>query len=64
MLASQKELLALLREHSVKWGEFTLKSGKKSDLYVDVRRTALRARGSRLISMAILRSLDPKVQAI
>ena len=36
-------LIALLRELSVKRGNFTLASGKRSDLYVEVRQTSLNA---------------------
>jgi orotate phosphoribosyltransferase len=47
----------LLREHSVKTGDFTLKSGRKSNFYVDVRQTALHAQGSRVIASSILHAL-------
>ena len=43
------ELIQILREKSVRRGDFTLASGKKSDLYVDVRQTSLHARGAQLI---------------
>ena len=40
------ELKALLKSKSVRTGDFTLASGKKSDLYVDCRVTTLDARGA------------------
>lgn len=43
------ELRALLLEKSVRTGEFTLASGKTSDLYVDCRVTSFDSRGARLI---------------
>ena len=46
------ELKKLLLEKSVRTGEFTLASGKKSDLYVDCRVTSFDSRGARLIGEA------------
>ena len=45
----REQLKQLLLEKSVRTGEFTLASGKKSDLYVDCRVTSFDARGARLI---------------
>lgn len=59
-----ERLIALLREHSVKWGDFTLASGKKSDLYVDVRQTSLHAEGAVLIATIVLSKLLPDVGAV
>ena len=44
-----EQLRQLLLEKSVRTGEFTLASGKKSDLYVDCRVTSFDAQGARLI---------------
>ncbi len=57
-------LIALLRERSVRFGEFTLASGKTSDFYVDVRNTALDSQGARLVGEAVLAALQPEVQAV
>jgi orotate phosphoribosyltransferase len=43
------ELAQLLREKSVELGSFTLASGRKSNYYVDARRTTMSARGLELI---------------
>lgn len=43
------DLLRLLRQKSVRFGEFTLASGAKSDFYVDCRVTTMDAIGARLI---------------
>lgn len=59
-----RELLAILRERSVRRGQFTLASGRSSDLYVDVRQTALHARGSWLIGRLILARLHPDAIAV
>lgn len=57
-------LIELLRELSVRTGDFTLKSGMKSDLYVDVRKTALHGKGSVLIADAVVKALIPDVEAV
>lgn len=57
-------LLALLNEKSVRYGTFTLASGKVSDFYADVRQTALHSEGSHLIASLILEVLDPTVEAV
>ena len=45
----EARLVALLNEKSVRFGEFTLASGKKSDFYVDARQTTLHAEGGWLV---------------
>jgi orotate phosphoribosyltransferase len=47
------ELADLLRLKSVKTGQFTLASGKQSDLYVDCRLTTLNARGAVLVGRVL-----------
>jgi orotate phosphoribosyltransferase len=59
-----ERLLALLRTLSVRRGNFTLASGKSSDLYVDVRQTALHAEGSWLIGRLLLARLRPEVVGV
>ena len=46
---ARDELREMLLEKSVRTGEFTLASGKKSDLYIDCRVTTLDARGAILV---------------
>lgn len=47
---SQREaLISLLRERSLRLGEFTLSSGKKSHYYVDARPTTMSAEGLEVI---------------
>lgn len=49
MSETYDQLKALLLEKSVRTGDFTLASGKKSDLYIDCRVTALDPIGAGLI---------------
>lgn len=46
---TRAQLKSLLLEKSVRTGEFTLASGKKSDLYIDCRMTAMDPVGATLI---------------
>lgn len=48
-MTDRDSLRQLLLEKSVRTGEFTLASGKTSDLYIDCRMTALDPRGASLI---------------
>jgi orotate phosphoribosyltransferase len=58
------QLIALLSERSVRFGTFTLKSGKTSDLYIDARQTTLHPLGSALIAQLILARLRPGVVGV
>jgi orotate phosphoribosyltransferase len=49
-----KELLDLIRERSVRFGDFTLTSGKKSHYYIDARLTTLDPKGAYLIGNIVL----------
>jgi len=62
----EQELKKLLKETgAVKTGEFTLSSGKKSDLYVDCRKVTLHPRGAKLIGKIILEKIKGlKVDAV
>lgn len=46
---ARDELREMLLEKSVRTGDFTLASGKKSDLYIDCRVTTLDSRGAILV---------------
>ncbi len=54
----KQELIAHLLKHSVKKGDFTLKSGEKSDWFCDSKQTACRADGILLIADLILEILE------
>ena len=53
-LTDREKLKTLLKKHSVHYGEFTLASGEKSNVYVDCRLTTLRAEAMPLIGRLIL----------
>ena len=64
---NRKRLKQILCEKSVKRGEFTLASGKKSDYYLDCRLTTLDAEGALCTGMAVLelvRTLTPLPKAV
>ncbi|MBT3217978.1 MAG: orotate phosphoribosyltransferase [Proteobacteria bacterium] len=59
-----EQLLTLLKKLSVRWGYFTLASGKQSDFYVDVRQTSLHPRGAWLLGNLLLERLRDDVVAV
>jgi orotate phosphoribosyltransferase len=54
----KQELLDLIRERSVRFGDFTLTSGKKSHYYVDARLTTLDPKGAYLIGNIVLDRIE------
>jgi orotate phosphoribosyltransferase len=55
--ALRQELQAHLLEYSLRFGDFTLTSGRKSDYYIDGKQTTLRSRGAYLVAQLILDEL-------
>jgi orotate phosphoribosyltransferase len=55
--AARDELLALVRELSFARRKVTLASGRESDWFIDVKQTALTARGHALLGAAMLDAL-------
>ena len=53
-----------LLEHSVRRGDFVLKSGRRSTWFIDAKQTACRPEGILLIADAMLAVLPPEVDAI
>jgi len=60
LVTDRKRLLALLREHSLMFGEFTLASGRKSDFYFDSKKTTLRPDGAYWVAAEMLQFLSHK----
>ena len=63
-MADLAALRAHLLEHSVRTGDFVLKSGKPSTWFCDVKQTACRPEGIVLIADAALEVIPPDVDAI
>jgi orotate phosphoribosyltransferase len=57
-------LVAHLLEHSVRTGDFTLKSGKKSTWFIDAKQTTCRADGMLIVADAALEVIPDDVTAI
>jgi orotate phosphoribosyltransferase len=55
--ALRQELQTHLLEYSLRFGDFTLTSGRKSDYYIDGKQITLRSRGAYLVGQLILEEL-------
>jgi len=53
-----------LLEHSVRRGDFTLKSGKKSSWFIDSKQTVCRPEAMLLVAEAVLSVIPPEATAI
>jgi orotate phosphoribosyltransferase len=62
--AARDALVAHLLAHSVRTGDFTLKSGKRSTWFIDAKQTTCRAEGMLLVADAALEVLPEDVTAI
>src|SRR5687767_2753216 len=56
--ARRERLLVLLKERALKFGDFTLASGRRSSYYLDGRLVTLDAEGAYLIARMILDLLE------
>ncbi len=56
----KEALVALFRHKALKFGDFTLASGKKATYYLDGKQATLDPHGARLVAEGILDLLDPK----
>jgi orotate phosphoribosyltransferase len=54
----RQELQTYLLEYSLRFGDFTLTSGRLSDYYIDGKQTTLRSRGAYLVARLILDELQ------
>lgn len=61
---SHDALISHLLEHSVKRGDFVLKSGKRTDWFIDAKQTTCRPDGMLLVAEAALAELPPDVTAV
>ena len=53
-----------LLKHSVRRGDFVLKSGRRSDWFIDAKQTTCRPDGMLLVADALLAALPPEVTAL
>ncbi len=53
-MSQREQLIELLRERALKFGDFTLASGRKASYYLDGKQITLHAHGLRTISQAFL----------
>jgi orotate phosphoribosyltransferase len=58
------ELRQHLLDHSVKRGDFTLKSGRKSSWFIDSKQTVCRPQAMVLVASAVLSVVPPEATAI
>ena len=54
----REKLIELFRERALKFGDFTLASGKKSSYYLDGKQVVLHSHGLRLVSAGLLEMLE------
>lgn len=59
----REALIALVRERALRFGEFTLASGKKASYYLDGKQVTLSAAGARLVAEGILDMLGGAMPA-
>lgn len=57
-MADQQRLTELFRERALKFGDFTLASGKKAKYYLDGKQITLHAEGLRLVAEGMLEKLS------
>jgi orotate phosphoribosyltransferase len=62
--AAKAALVQHLLEHSVRRGDFVLKSGRRSDWFIDAKQTTCRPEGMLLVADAMLAVLPDDVTAI
>ena len=64
MTASRTALVEHLLAHSVKRGDFTLKSGKRSSWFIDAKQTTCRPQGMLLVADAALEVIPEEATAV
>ncbi|MFC0082461.1 orotate phosphoribosyltransferase [Aciditerrimonas ferrireducens] len=62
--ALRPALVAHLREHAVRTGQFVLKSGRPSTWFIDAKQTVCRPEGMLLVARGVLALLPPATTAI
>lgn len=57
-MSDRSQLISMVRERALKFGDFTLASGQKSSYYLDGKQVVLFSHGLRLVSEGLLELLD------
>ena len=57
----KQKLISLVRDKALKFGQFTLASGKKATYYLDAKQVTLDSVGAKLIAEGILDLLGPRL---
>ena len=57
-MSDRQRLIELFHERALKFGDFTLASGKKSTYYLDGKQISLHSTGLRLVSEGLLKLLE------
>src|SRR5688572_4267659 len=60
----REELVAHLKSHSIRTGDFVLKSGKATNWFIDAKQTACRPDGMLLVADAMLEAVPVEATAI
>jgi len=58
--ADRDRLKSLLQEHSLRYGDFTLTSGRKSHYYFDSKKTTLLPEGAYLVATEMMRIIEQR----
>jgi len=53
----QQRLIELVKQHALRFGDFTLASGKKASYYLDCRKLTLDSEGANVIAQGILETI-------
>lgn len=53
----QQRLIELVKQHALRFGDFTLASGKKASYYLDCRKLTLDSEGANVIAQGILETM-------
>lgn len=56
-----QDLIDLIRAHALRFGDFTLASGKRASFYLDLKQVTLQSAGAKLIGEGILNLLGDKL---
>ena len=57
----QQRLIELVKQHALRFGDFTLASGKKASYYLDCRKLTLDSEGANVIAQCILETMGDDI---